>query len=395
MILANLRAAFLSLRANRLRTALSALGIVIGVASVVTISTLGNSTTAGIQADIASAGLETITVLAGRDAGREVRRLFTEELAEDLESIEGVLAATPMNGTNLTYRLGTEYATETTFAVEPVFQEVFNLSLARGRFIGTDDIAARRLVVVLGADLAESLFGEAEPVGEHIRFIGDQSRQLRVIGVLEAKPDTLGFSFDTSAYVPRSTYLARVENAEYVNSYVLRANLDHDVLETADAVEAYLDDVIGEPEAVRVVSPSTIADTFSTVTSTLQAFLTGIAAISLIVGGIGIMNIMLVSVTERTREIGIRKALGATSRRILGQFLTEAIMVTGVGGLAGVGLGIGLSMLVTTIMGLEFTASVTSYVVALVFSAGVGLFFGLYPAARAARLDPAVALSYE
>jgi putative ABC transport system permease protein len=160
-------------------------------------------------------------------------------------------------------------------------------------------------------------------------------------------------------------------------------------------VEAYLDDVIGEPEAVRVVSPSTIADTFSTVTSTLQAFLTGIAAISLIVGGIGIMNIMLVSVTERTREIGIRKALGATSRRILGQFLTEAIMVTGVGGLAGVGLGIGLSMLVTTIMGLEFTASVTSYVVALVFSAGVGLFFGLYPAARAARLDPAVALSYE
>lgn len=395
MIVENLSSAWKSLGSNRLRTVLSMLGIIIGVASVVAITTIGRSATLGIQSSIAEAGLETITVIAGRDAGREVRRLFVDELADDLERIDGVATALPINQRSMTFRVDGEYAEESVIAVDPEFLEVFSLEIESGRFIGDGDTAARSQVVVLGNDLAESLFGADDPVDEYVRVLGDGSRQLRVIGVLSEKSDTFGLSFDTSAYIPRSTYLARLERTDYVDRYVLRADLDRDVLETSEAVDAYMQELTGEAEAVRVMSPSTIAEAFETVTSTLQAFLTGIAAISLIVGGIGIMNIMLVSVTERTREIGIRKALGATPRRIMGQFLTEAIVLTVIGGAIGIAFGSLVSYLATRVLDWEFAIAPGSWVAALLVSTAVGLFFGLYPAARASRLDPAVALSYE
>ena len=395
MIRENVRSASRSLINNKLRTMLSMLGIIIGVGSVVAITTIGRSAAEGIQANIAEAGLETITVVAGRDAGREVRRLFTEDLADSLAAIDGVATALPINQRSMTFRVGKEYAEETVIAVEPAFHEVFSLETVSGRFITESDIDGRDQVAVLGADLAESLFGTGDPLGEYVRVLGDGARQLRVVGVLAEKSDTLGFSFDTSAYIPRSTYTTRFERAETVDRYVLRADRTRDVLETAAAVEATMQELTGETEAVRVLSPSTIAETFESVTTTLQIFLTGIAAISLIVGGIGIMNIMLVSVTERTREIGIRKALGATPRRIMGQFLTEAVVLTGVGGLLGIALGTVLSLGTTLVLGWSFSVSPSAYGTAVLFSTSVGVFFGLYPAVRASRLDPAVALSYE
>ena len=391
----HLKTALQSLVGNKLRTLLSMIGIVIGVASVVAITGFGESASKNIQTQIAKAGLETISVMMGRDAGADAIRLFDEELAGKLTGIEGVIAAVPLNQRNVSFRAGKASATDTIMTASPNFTEMFTLKAADGRFLDQADMDGRRPVVVLGTELAETLFPSGGAVGSYIRILGEFPQQLRVVGVLAAKTDTMGMSFDSAAFVPRTTYLARIAKPSRVDRFILQADVSMDVAQTAKRVEAYFAKLTGSASAVRVMSPSTIAETMESVTGTLAAFLTGIAAISLVVGGIGIMNIMLVSVTERTREIGIRKAVGAPPSAILTQFIMEAVVLTGVGGVMGVGLGIIVSKIAVTVLKYPFAISPTACALAWLVSAATGIFFGFYPAARAARLDPVAALSYE
>ena len=390
-----LRTALQSLAGNKLRTLLSMVGIVIGVASVVAITAFGESASKNIQDQIAKAGLETITVMMGRDAGADALRLFTEDLAPRLAGIEGVLDAVPVNQRGVTFRAGKVGASDLIVTAAPGFVPLFSIKAEDGRFIDDADMAGRRAVVVLGTELASTLFPSGGAVGSYVRVLGPFPQQLRVIGVLAARSEAMGMSFDSTAFVPRTTYLARIARPERVDRFVIRADLSKDVAATAKRVEAFFAKLTGKEGAARVMSPSTIAETMEGVTGTLAAFLTGIAAISLVVGGIGIMNIMLVSVTERTREIGIRKAVGAPPSAILSQFLMEAVVLTGTGGLLGVALGVGVSKAVVSILEYPFAVSAWACAAAWLVSAATGIFFGLYPAARAARLDPVAALSYE
>jgi len=215
------------------------------------------------------------------------------------------------------------------------------------------------------------------------------------VGVLESRAETMGLEFDPSIFVPFDTYATRIKRVDRVQRYVVGVVDETAVLDIADRIERYFVHLTGKEDAVRIVSPSTVAEMFEAVTVTLNAFLTGIAAISLIVGGIGIMNIMLVSVTERTREIGIRKALGASPGAILGQFMTEAVTLSIVGGIFGMIVGTGLSYFGSWLFGWNYTPNPVAYPISMVFASAVGIFFGLYPAIRASRLNPVDALNYE
>jgi len=205
----------------------------------------------------------------------------------------------------------------------------------------------------------------------------------------------MGMDFDTSVYVPRRTYDQRLQHITRVRNYVIGTKKGGDVLSISNKIEDYLLKLTGDEESYKVVSPATIANIYTGITNTLNLFLTGIAAISLIVGGIGIMNIMLVSVAERTKEIGIRKALGATPKVIRGQFLVEAVVLTLFGGLIGIAFGVGMSYIITLFLKWLFAPKFSAFLLAVLFSSAVGIFFGLYPAVQASKLQPVEALMYE
>jgi ABC-type antimicrobial peptide transport system permease subunit len=396
VILENLRLAFKDFGTNKLRTFLSVLGIVIGVGSVVAITTLGNSATRSVQERVASSGLETITIFPGRDSTREQRRLFTPDLATDVASIAGVRTATPVNQATFSIVAGREIYSTQVVGADDRLAQIFDIIMAEGRNLGAADSQRRARVVVLGSELAAKLFPSGGAVGSYVRLSWRRvSRSARVIGIAAPHSDALGFSFDTTAYIPYRTLTERFVRTESAQRYAVRTVAGADVLDVADRIGDYFFGLTGNADSYRIISPTTMAEMFTGITNTLNMFLTGIAAISLVVGGIGIMNIMLVSVTERTREIGIRKALGASPRVIRSQFLTEAVALTLAGGVVGMLVGTAVSAIVASVLKWSFSVAPAAYAMAVGFSAAVGIFFGFYPAARAARLDPVAALAYE
>ncbi len=393
----NLKLAAGNFAHSKLRTALSALGIIIGVMSVIAITTLGGSATDSITDSVMGAGLNSITVMAGRDASTDVTRTFTLEFADEIAAkVEGVEAAVPLVSANFTASYGkNQYENVTVMAASPNYAEVYKYSVAEGEFITVSNDDRRESVVVLGAEIATSLFPDGNALGNRVRIFRNQARSFKVIAVMESMADSMGNSFDSSMYIPVSTYNSRLEKIDSVRSYGITAYEDADVLEVSDNLTAYFTEIFGSEDEVRVMSPATMAEMFTGITETLNLFLSGVAGISLLVGGIGIMNIMLVSVSERTREIGIRKALGATPRVIRRQFLYEAAALTTMGGVLGIVFGLGISAIAINALGWSFSLNMAAVIVAVVFSALVGIFFGLYPAARASKLDPVAALSYE
>jgi ABC-type antimicrobial peptide transport system permease subunit len=394
----NIRMALREFAGNRMRTFLSLLGIVIGIGSVISITTLGQSATASVQKQVAQGGLETIMVFPGRDAAKEVRRLFTVELGERLKSeVQGVREVTPLVQAGYFLKHGRDtYENGTVLGVQASFPGIYSYQSAAGAFLSEEDVQKRRSVVVLGAEIAAALFPEGQALDQYVRiYRKGVARSFKVVGVMEAKTGTMGMDFDGSAYIPYETYSSRLERLENVQRYAIGTVPGVDVLKVSEKVDEFFTRLTGNEDSFRVMSPSTIAEMFTNVTKTLNLFLTGVAAISLVVGGIGIMNIMLVSVAERTKEIGIRKALGAAPRAIRGQFLTEAVTLTLVGGLVGMALGTALSFLATALLKWTFAPQAASYALAVACSSAVGIFFGLYPAARAARLQPVEALSFE
>lgn len=398
-----LRTAVHSLRSNTLRSILSMLGIIIGVAAVVSVVSIGTGGQQRVLANISQLGTNLITInpavprgTAGR-VQQEVRSVFTVDMAREMEEIlPDVINVVPVVTGRALLVAGGVNVQANLVGVTPPFVTVMNYELDRGRFITNWDVSEQQPVAVLGAELATELFEEADPLGQEIiAIVGDRRQALRVVGVMAPRGQALGGDFDMQLYLPVTTMMERIAKTRSVSYFAAQASSSERASEAVAQVQFFMTRRLGDARRFRVASQDQLLETISSVTQTMSIMLGGIAGISLLVGGIGIMNIMLVSVTERTREIGIRKALGAKRRTILFQFLVEAVTLAALGGIAGVALGWVGAQVIGYYGGWPGIISTESVAVALGFSAAVGLFFGIYPAAKAARLDPVQALSYE
>lgn len=393
MIWENIKIALSSMVHNKMRTLLSLLGIIIGVASVVAILNLGQSVTDSITESMNVAGIDMVNIFPSGSA-RELN-VFDETFGDTLmANVDGIQAVLPVASSSTRVRSGQEIRNVTINGVTSDFFEVNSAELLYGDYFSSLDNINRRQVVVLGKDIAEELFPGGGAVGSYISIFRQSSKRYQVVGVLDEKDATLGTSFNSSIFIPLNTYGQRFRRIVTMSSYTCQVLEGYNATAVSDEIDAYLADLIGT-DYYMVMSAASMVEMASDVMSTLSSFLAAIAAISLLVGGIGIMNIMLVSVAERTREIGIRKALGASPSVIRWQFLVEALTLTILGGILGIFLGILISYAIINVAGWTLHLSLFAVVLSLAFSMFVGVFFGWYPAAKASRLDPIEALSYE
>jgi putative ABC transport system permease protein len=397
-----------SLNANKLRSGLTVLGIVIGVAAVIAMLAVGQGAQASITGSISGIGTNLLFVFRGGpgDEVRNTKPLTTgdADALRDRFAAPSIEAVAPALQENAVVSFGGEQTSPQLFGVTPEYFQVRNLNLAEGEFIDEEQILGRASVVLLGPEVAETLFGHADGVtGETVRIEG---QPFRVIGVLESKGGSAFGSEDNQVIVPFTTAQARLIRRsanDRVDIIFVQAVSGDVVVQATEEISQILRTRHRTPvgaDDFTIFSQQDLLTTIESITGILKVFLGGIGGISLLVGGIGIMNIMLVSVTERTREIGLRKALGARKRDILTQFLTESSLLSLIGGLIGILLGWTISFAVGKIAaasGTAFTPVVGLDAVALatIFSGIVGLFFGIYPASRAANLEPVEALRYE
>lgn len=390
--------AFRMFRRSKTRTMLSLLGVIIGVGSVIIIGTLGESAANNIKKSFGSANLNMVQVSTGymRRASRENRIELNEKFRDELfGSISGIkkiwfknnLSATLMNDDlSFSANIG---------AVEFGYIETCALKLGEGRYFNVSDVAEGTQTVILGSEAAKALFPEGGATGSQIIFqTGDAVFGFRVIGVLTGT--LAGFeSPENGVYVPRGFYSKKIDPAATASMAVVEALSPKDVTRVTEDIRSYAERKAGDSYALNVSSMQAMLEQFDEVTGTMSLLLSGIAAISLLVGGIGIMNIMIVTVTERKKEIGIRKAIGASPAVIRIQFLTESAAITVLGGILGIGIGIGISAVIVFIMKWSFAVAWQACGLSFLFSVFVGIFFGFYPASRAAKLDPVEALSAE
>ncbi len=398
-----------SLNSNKLRSGLTVLGIVIGVAAVIAMLAVGNGAQASITGSINQVGTNLLFVFRGARDNSAVRNprpltIYDANALMDPYAAPHVQAVAPVVQGNGLVDFNGESKSTTILGVTPVYQTVRNISLLDGSFITEDQSLGRASVVVIGVDVADKLFGHRDGlVGETIRISG---QPFRITGVLTPQGGSAFGSEDNEVLVPLSTAQARlIQNSSPGNVDVIyvQATDFQSVSAASDEITQILRTRHRSPvgqDDFTVFTQESILNTVQSVTGVLTVFLGGIAAISLLVGGIGIMNIMLVSVTERTREIGLRKALGARKRDILIQFLTESALLSLFGGLIGIFFGWLIAFIVGRVAaatGNNFTPIVgmDAVLLATLFSAAVGLFFGIYPASRAAGLEPVEALRYE
>lgn len=382
------RMAWKSIAANKLRTLLTMLGIVIGVASVIILVAIGNGTKQDVEEQMASLGTNLLSItITGRGA---VSSLTLEE-AEELGELEGIKAVSPIVSGNAQAKYKTNNMNVSVEGITPAYEEVRDVHIQSGRYITSIDIEYRQKVALIGSGAAEELFGNSDPVGEYISLNGNR---YTVVGLLEEQGSSLGGSNDNKILVPISSG-SRLMQTKGVRSIYVQAENDK-VMEMAElALEAELSKKFRSDEnSYNIFNQADLAETITAVSTTLSKTLTGIAGISLLVGGIGIMNIMLVSVTERTREIGIRKSIGAKRRDILLQFLLEALVISALSGFVGVGISYAGTYVLTQT---GTTAVMTWETIALsfAFSFAIGIAFGIFPANKASRLKPVDALRYD
>ena len=395
-----------TLTVNKLRTGLAMLGIIIGVGSVIALVSLGQASQQAITTQIQSLGSNLLTVSpSGQRAGavRGAQGGGTTLTLEDAKAIASspqittIQLVSPEISRREQVTTGTGNTNTQIVGVTLDYATVHSVTVSQGNFISTSDNDNMRKVAVLGPQVVTDLFGEgATPIGQSIR-IGSQT--LTVIGVTQSKGGTGFLNQDDIIFVPLLTAQKQLFGANYVSSIALQAKSADVMTSAQDEVGYFLlsRHKLKDPSQAdfSIFSQQDILNTASTVTGTFTALLSGVAAISLLVGGIGIMNIMLVTVTERTREIGLRKALGAKRKTIITQFLTESIILTLSGGLIGIVIGIVISYFISRLINAPFIISPESVLLASVVSGIIGIIFGWYPAHRAAALQPIEALRYE
>ncbi len=414
-LMLTLRVALRALAKNKLRAGLTVLGIVIGVAAVTTMVSIGQSATRLVQGELQGLGTNVIIIFPGSKRGRggvhhgrgSMMTLTDEDCTAMVEQCPAVLAASPIVGFGGQIVYGnTNWSPRELFGVGTDYLTVRNWRLRRGGFFTDREIASAAKVCVIGQTIVEKLFQTRNPIGETIRV---QNIPFRVIGVLEEKGANIGGEDqDNVVLAPYTTVRKRLRGSRFDNVDVILASARS--MKRMTEAEHEIKQLLfgrhkippGDPPDFEVQTTTEIAKMLAIITGTMTALLASIAGISLLVGGVGIMNIMLVSVTERTREIGIRMAVGARQWNILWQFLVESVLLSTIGGLVGLGLGTAASAGITAVInaltsGTKWptVVSFTAAVIAILFGAVVGVVFGLYPAWRASRLDPIEALRYE
>lgn len=393
------------LKANKLRSLLTMLGMIIGVGAVIAMVSIGLGVQQKVQNSIASLGSNLIIITPGsnsppggvRQAAGSNITLTNQDANSIAQHIGGVQAVAPAVSQQFQIIYGNQNWKTNVQGTTPEFLVIRNFEVEAGRFFSTQDESARSRVAVLGQTVATNLFGEISPVGQTIRI--DKS-PFHVIGVLAGKgQSSMGQDQDDTILVPLTTAQERLMGMTYLNNISVQADNDGVVDQVQEDITTLLrarHHLKGNAEDdFSVRNLTAIMSTMKETTGTITLFLGGVAAISLLVGGIGIMNIMLVSVTERTREIGIRKALGATFKNIMQQFLIEAIFISVTGGVIGIILGVASAYGISQILGWNTVISYLAILAAFCVSVFIGLFFGLYPARKAALLDPIEALRYE
>lgn len=402
-LLENITDAAATIASNKLRSGLTMLGIIIGVASVIIMVSIGQAAQASVTSRIQSLGSNLLIVTPGGSNQSNVRgssgggsaTLTTDDVATITSEVQGISAVSPEYSGRKQIIYGSNNASATITGVLPAYESVRNFKVAQGRFISTQHVTELDRVAVLGSTVVTNLFGAGvNPIGTDIRI---ENGIFTVIGVMETKSNN---SLDNAIFIPLPTAQVRVFGAANKLSTLYLAVADATAIDTVKTrVTATLlaaHQIANADNAdFTVLNQADAIATLNDVTKIFTLLLGGIAGISLIVGGIGVMNIMLVSVTERTREIGIRKAIGARRLDILTQFLTESTLISLCGGLIGVAISFGVTSIVSSNTSLATTISPTSIAVAFLFSVSVGVFFGLLPAHKASRLKPIDALRFE
>ena len=403
-----LRVALKALTVNKMRSFLTMLGIVIGVAAVISLVAVGQGAQAAVVSNLEGLGSNLLVVTAGTSSGfseRGLRQTIRALTNGDVEAIRAlatsVSAVAPEYNANVTAVYQGKTTSTSVTGVTAEYDEVRNWEIARGRFISQEDNDNLAMVVALGQAVVEDLFGSTlvNPVGQTVRI---NRQNYQVVGVLESKGQGGMGNQDDVIFMPLRTAQLKLGGAG--NQQVRSINLQARSADEMDLAQAQVTAILrtlhglqpGASDDFTVQNQSDIVGVLEETVGTFTTLLGSIAAISLLVGGIGIMNIMLVSVTERTREVGLRKAVGANRGDVLVQFLAEAIVLSVIGGIIGVTLGVGGAQVITLLMGYsEALVTPESIMLALAVSLGIGIFFGLYPANRAAALNPIDALRYE
>jgi len=407
----NFKIAIRALRANKMRSILTMLGIVIGVATVVALLSIGKGATASITSSIQGNGSNLLTVSPGkqqsmRSAGQSQQAsylYYSDYQLLQRTLVDNVAAIAPSYQSSYLVKYGDESFSVGVTGVTQDYQDTRSYTMAEGRFVSDGDNKSESLVAVLGSQTAEDLFGGLTAIGKTISI---KSVKFEVVGVLEAKGSSGFISSDDVILIPLETGYSKLfgSTATYNDKKIVNSiSVSVATTDAMDTVSAQISFLLRRSHKLtssdeldfNVLSQADLLSTLTTVTQTLTIFLGAIAGISLLVGGIGIMNIMLVSVTERTKEIGLRKAVGATKNQILTQFLIETMTLSVLGGIIGILLGVGLALIFKATGMISSVITADSIILAFTFAMAIGVFFGLYPAYRAANLHPMVALRYE
>jgi putative ABC transport system permease protein len=399
-----LRVCLKALRRNMMRTALTMLGVIIGVSAVICTIAIGEGASGKIREAIASIGANVVWVEAGgvnrggvRTGSGGTKSLTLADMKAIKEQISLITHVSPMVDTRVQLVYGNQNWNSTVRGVSPEYLAVKAWPIVQGGMFDDQDVERAAPVCVLGQTIVEQLFADQEPLGETVRVMGEPCK---IVGVLGVKGQSAtGQDQDDTFFMPYTTVMKKIKGQYWLDDIMMSAAS----AEAIPAAEEQIGELLrrrhriheGAPEDFNLRHPTEIAEAVAASAKTMEVLLASVASVSLLVGGVGIMNIMLVSVTERTREIGLRLAVGARGRDVLRQFLLEAMILSLMGGLIGIGLGMGGTRTISDVFAWPTRVSSNAIAMAVAFAAAIGIFFGYYPARRAARLDPIEALRHE